>query len=135
MTQEGVKENLEDNEEGRPTTSNFRSRRFLKTRNRSREAFAATMHSFGHSNNTEQEEKDSKQLKDGWQQSSITNRKSNTPVTLDMLFGDNFRQIGVQNNDGENPSFLRNPDEFSAQDKIYEEYQDKINNNMNKKYG
>jgi len=95
MTQEGVKENLEDKEEDRPTTSKFRSRRFLKSRHRSREAFAATMHRFGHSDNTDQEEKDSAQLKDGWLKSSITNRKSTTPITLDMLFGDNFRQIGV----------------------------------------
>ena len=121
MTQEGVKEMLEDNEEGRPTTSNFRSRRFLRSRHKSREAFAATMHRFGVADNTDPEEKDSTRIKEGWLKSSITNRKSTAPITLDMLFGDNFRAVGGFNNDGENPSFLRNPDEFSAKDKIYEE--------------
>lgn len=81
MTQEGGTDNTGLDEHGRPTTSKFRSRRFLRSRNRSKEAFSSTMHRFGCSENIEHNEKDSTMLKDGWLKSSITNRKSTTPIT------------------------------------------------------
>lgn len=112
---------IEEDEQGRPTTSKFRSRRLLRSRRRSREAFAVTLNRFSSGENGETIEKNDLLPKDSWLKSSITNRKSTTPITLDMLFGDNFRAIGGFNNDGENPNFQRNPDEFSAKDKIYEE--------------
>ena len=81
MTQDHGTDNTGEDEHGRPGTSKFRSRRFLRSRNRSREAFASTMHRFGCSENIENGKKDSTMLKNPWERSSITNRKSTTPIT------------------------------------------------------
>lgn len=82
MTEEVLTKKFEEIEEGRPTTSKFRSRRFLRSRNRSREGFAVTMHRFGCTDHTElKEDQSSTMKKEGWLKSNVPNRKSTTPIT------------------------------------------------------